>query len=478
MNYRISQPNEQVRKAITELSTVPLHEKDQLRCEMKLDNVFSNYHEPPVTFMPTYKFDVNTDVYDTSEKFRTPSWTDRILYRSKRLKVLNQNQDELDIIQSLHYSSVNGIKFSDHRPVSGLYRVTVKYACDVQRSSRIREELIREFDRLENDSIPMIEVSPRPPEIVFNHVRYLDRPNYTLKIKNLGECPCQCTIVPTTLSAAFNSLTFTPSPPYTIEVKQEQHINVGFHAKKTLKQLSDILILHVENGADTFITLDVTFDQGPFGLSLDQYPPTLFDREKKEYVYTAGEKHPSEHFVEMVNDPPIVYIALIDALKDRNDVDLLTIFDSDTQDSIDLIPLRDQLYDKNYELASYSSTELFMILLHLFQALSQPLIPVKIQEKIFGPTTKDLSRTEDMAKALGIIIEQLNAKERSLFLRFLLLLQKCWPTPDQIRSLKDNSSETMNVCIDILALSILHEHVDRNQRRQFLLACLNEDRTT
>lgn len=35
--------------------------------------------EEQIRFPPTYKFDVNTDTYDTSKKARIPSWTDRIL---------------------------------------------------------------------------------------------------------------------------------------------------------------------------------------------------------------------------------------------------------------------------------------------------------------------------------------------------------------------------------------------------------------
>ncbi|CAF4108619.1 unnamed protein product, partial [Rotaria sp. Silwood2] len=345
MNYRISQPNEQVRQAINELSTVPLHEKDQLRCEMKLNNIFTNYYEPPINFLPTYKFDINTDNYDTSEKLRTPSWTDRILYRSKRSKVLNDNQNELETIKTIHYSCAKNIKFSDHRPVSGLYLVVIKYECDEKRSNRIREELIRESDRIENDSIPTIEVHPRPPQIIFNHIRYLDKPNYSLTINNIGECTCICTIIPSSISTSFQCLTFTPNPPYTINIKQEQHVNISFEAKTNIKQISDILILHVENGADTFITLDITLDKGPFGLSLEEYSCTLYDNENKKYIFTNDNRSNSEHIIEMINDPPIIYIALIDCLRERNDIDLLYIFNNEIQDLLDLIPIRNQIYE-------------------------------------------------------------------------------------------------------------------------------------
>ena len=473
MNYRISEPNEQVRKALKELSTVPLHEKDQLRVEMKLDRVFPGYYEPPIDFMPTYKYDIGTDDYDTSEKLRTPSWTDRILYRPKRSKVMNNNTDELESVKTIHYKCAKDIRFSDHRPVSGLYLVVIKYESDEKSSSRIREELIRQFDKLENNSIPTIEVDPRPPQIQFSHVRYLDKRNYTLLIKNTGDCPCTCTIKPD-----FNYLTITPNAPYTINVRQQQHVNITYEAKGIIKPISEILILHVENGADAFITLDITFDKGPFGLKLEEYPSTYYDNENKKYIYSIENQFSSEHIVEMTKDPPILYIALIDCLKDRQDLDLLKIFNNETQDSLDLIPLRDQIYANNFDFTNYSTPELFMILLHLLQSLPRPLISFDIQDKIFTNPNETLSKQEDMTKAISIVIEHLEAKERSLFFRFLLLLQKCWPTKEQIEKIDDESSDIINVSVDILALSILHDHLNRNQRQAFIFACLNEEKKT
>ena len=38
-------------------------------------NVFQGFSEQPINFPPTYKFDLNSDLYDSSEKKRTPSWT-------------------------------------------------------------------------------------------------------------------------------------------------------------------------------------------------------------------------------------------------------------------------------------------------------------------------------------------------------------------------------------------------------------------
>ena len=67
----------------------------------------------------------------------------------------------------------------------------------------------------------------------------------------------------------------------------------------------------------------------------------------------------------MVNDPSVLFIALIDQLNERKDLNLLKIQNSETQDSLARIPLRDQIYEDDYNFTNYSTAELFMILLHL-----------------------------------------------------------------------------------------------------------------
>ena len=60
----------------------------------------------------TYKFDVGTqDVYDSSAKRRTPSWTDRIVYSSPGCQVICQG-----------YASVPQLTSSDHKPVVALLK--------------------------------------------------------------------------------------------------------------------------------------------------------------------------------------------------------------------------------------------------------------------------------------------------------------------------------------------------------------------
>ena len=65
------------------------------------------YKEGELTFLPTFKFDPGTDVYDSSAKSRIPSWCDRVLWRC--------NTDAFDAVELLQYTHVPQLKVSDHR---------------------------------------------------------------------------------------------------------------------------------------------------------------------------------------------------------------------------------------------------------------------------------------------------------------------------------------------------------------------------
>lgn len=58
---------------------------DQLRYVIKKKKAFHDgWKEGPISFLPTYKYDVGSmGMFDSSEKKRAPSWCDRILYRTR-----------------------------------------------------------------------------------------------------------------------------------------------------------------------------------------------------------------------------------------------------------------------------------------------------------------------------------------------------------------------------------------------------------
>lgn len=80
-NYRVELDRDSALELIREKDFETLRSHDQLSQRMSYGLVFEGFSEPPINFAPTYKYDAGTNVYDTSEKMRTPSWTDRILFR-------------------------------------------------------------------------------------------------------------------------------------------------------------------------------------------------------------------------------------------------------------------------------------------------------------------------------------------------------------------------------------------------------------
>ncbi|XP_060083363.1 phosphatidylinositol polyphosphate 5-phosphatase type IV-like [Ylistrum balloti] len=89
---------------------------DELAQCIYKEKAFQGFTEGRINFKPTYKFDLESEAYDTSPKFRIPSYTDRILYHSKKKNSVN----------CVHYDAVMNIRVSDHRPVYGIYEAAVK----------------------------------------------------------------------------------------------------------------------------------------------------------------------------------------------------------------------------------------------------------------------------------------------------------------------------------------------------------------
>ncbi|KAJ9659456.1 hypothetical protein H2201_007347 [Coniosporium apollinis] len=116
LNYRIDTvPRDTVIREVKANNLAKLLDRDQLLLSRKKNPGFRlrAFMEAPITFAPTYKYDVGTDNYDTSEKKRSPAWCDRLLYRGRgRIRQLDYRRHE--------------IRVSDHRPVSGRFRLRVK----------------------------------------------------------------------------------------------------------------------------------------------------------------------------------------------------------------------------------------------------------------------------------------------------------------------------------------------------------------
>ncbi|XP_018020970.1 synaptojanin-1 isoform X2 [Hyalella azteca] len=113
-NYRINLPREEIVRLVKQSEWDLLLEHDQLLLSQKENKCFPGFKEGAIKFAPTYKYDLFSDDYDTSEKARSPAWTDRVLFWRRRYKWQENcpwSHGNID-----HYSCA-ALKQSDHRPV-------------------------------------------------------------------------------------------------------------------------------------------------------------------------------------------------------------------------------------------------------------------------------------------------------------------------------------------------------------------------
>jgi len=153
-NYRIDIGNEEARQLIEEDKLDILLENDQLKKSQAAGKVFSKYLEGEIKFGPTYKFDVHTDVYDTSEKQRIPAYTDRILYCKMYPTNRNETGEQLDYGQIEFYGRAE-LRTSDHRPV------VARINCEVLKVNRLKmEEIYEQVVR---------EAGPQDSSVIIKH---------------------------------------------------------------------------------------------------------------------------------------------------------------------------------------------------------------------------------------------------------------------------------------------------------------------
>jgi hypothetical protein len=74
--------NSKCRKLIELQDYDELLKYDELGLAKKENEVLATFNEGSLTFDPTYKYNYNSTLYDTSSKSRVPAWCDRILYET------------------------------------------------------------------------------------------------------------------------------------------------------------------------------------------------------------------------------------------------------------------------------------------------------------------------------------------------------------------------------------------------------------
>ncbi len=114
LNYRVTLPDREAKEMIKNDDLASLFAQDQLRIEQDAGRAFCGFKEPTISFSPTYKLVIGSrDTYETSDKKRTPSWCDRILYFQNPAR-------EAGWLSVQSYDSVQELVSSDHKPIRAI----------------------------------------------------------------------------------------------------------------------------------------------------------------------------------------------------------------------------------------------------------------------------------------------------------------------------------------------------------------------
>ena len=124
-------------------------------------------------------------------------WLGDLNYRLNDLEVsevkeqLEEGSRRGETVSQTDYRSHEKLTVSDHKPVSAVFNVGVK-VIDKARRQRIKEEIMKKLDMLENDFLPQVMVDQT--DIIFDEVRFMESFFRTLAIANTGQVACsKCT---------------------------------------------------------------------------------------------------------------------------------------------------------------------------------------------------------------------------------------------------------------------------------------------
>jgi phosphatidylinositol-bisphosphatase len=169
-NYRIDVQlsREDIMELIEKNDIHTLRSYDQLTIERNNNRVFQGFLEGELNFLPTYKYQAGTDIYDVrpEKKLRPPAWCDRILWRSNDV---TEDSNDPYKIEQLHYRRAE-LRPSDHKPISALFQCKVRKIIP-QKEQEMYAKFIRELDKMENAEVPKVEIGPSM-ELILDHVTF------------------------------------------------------------------------------------------------------------------------------------------------------------------------------------------------------------------------------------------------------------------------------------------------------------------
>lgn len=296
MNYRLSLPDEFVRKALAANHHSHLLAADQLNIERAAGRAFGGWHEGEVTFPPTYKYRPGTNVYSGAddgeaddvdgaqkkeeEKKRTPAWCDRVLWKG-----------DFDI-SLLEYGRVE-YTHSDHKPVYATFSLFAREVVP-ERLNSLLFDLRRRLDHVEMSSQPKCSIFN--PNVEFGVIRYAEEASASFNMTNVGDTEARFDLVspipggsptPAWLDVHPMSGSLLPGQEVIINVKacvegsrhagpqqrsEDDLVNTG----ESITPIDAILVVRLQGGRDFFVSVQGKYMQGAFGSPLEDLQVSMF----------------------------------------------------------------------------------------------------------------------------------------------------------------------------------------------------------
>ncbi|XP_046544350.1 inositol polyphosphate 5-phosphatase OCRL-like [Haliotis rubra] len=263
LNYRIyGMPIDEVKYNISNGLNGKLLPYDQLYMQLGKSDVFSGYSEGPIHFQPTYKYDVGSDNFDTSEKCRVPAWCDRILWKGAG-------------VRQIRYDSHPQLRVSDHKPVSALFDAGIR-VIDVEKSKKVYEDVMKKLDRIENEYLPQVKLDNT--EFVFEDVKFNEPQKRVLTVANIGQVPVEFEFINKLDDISFCKpwLNVTPCKDSILPGDCCDISLMVFVDKDTAgdlnskaEKMDDILVLHLTGGKDFFIPVSGKYIPSSYGTPIE-----------------------------------------------------------------------------------------------------------------------------------------------------------------------------------------------------------------
>ncbi|KRX48563.1 Inositol polyphosphate 5-phosphatase OCRL-1 [Trichinella sp. T8] len=384
MNYRLSEDGGRRTANATfvkEACEIGLFESllhlDQLSRMKSIGLAFQEFTEGKITFLPTYKYDIGTDTWDSSEKGRTPAWCDRILWCG-------------DHIEQIAYESVPSVRMSDHKPVRAIFSLQAKVV-DNKKLQTLFEAALRESDRLENQWLPQVSLDKL--EFEFKDVRFLEPLCQPLTITNIGRVPVYFEFRSESGQSVNCKpwLSITPDK-YRININEKCVVDLQVLIEKETvwkidssgEKLDSILVLHLDNGKDFFITVHAEYVPGCFGISLEKLYNTVQPGECSSSASKLIDIDPVESAdVKRSSSFPIpkeIWL-LVDYIY-KNGLDEENLF-AQAGSHPEFISIRNTLDAGNGKQLSGSVRSVAETLLRFLDSLPEPLVPTDVYELCF-----------------------------------------------------------------------------------------------